>query len=69
VIGRTQIDKVKDVEMKVPPVVEEFWPKKMRKLLRPEGGTLWSIIAKLREESKRRSLGLGARFQVVIKSH
>jgi hypothetical protein len=46
VVGRTQIDKVKDVEIKVPPVVEEFWPKKMGKLLRPEGGTLWSIIAK-----------------------
>lgn len=33
-IGRPQIDKVKDVEMKVPPVVEEFWPRKLRKLLK-----------------------------------
>jgi len=39
VIGRTQIDKAEDVEMKVPPMVEEFWPKKLRKLLRPKGGT------------------------------
>ena len=38
-IGRTEIDEVEDVEKKVPPMVEEFWAKKVRKLLRPEGGT------------------------------
>jgi hypothetical protein len=68
VIGRTQIDKVKDVEMEVPPVVEEFKPKKMRKLLRPGGGTLGRIVAKLREKSNRRLLFFRISFQVILKS-
>ena len=62
------IDREEDVEMKVPPVVEECWPKKLRKLLRPKGGTPWSIIAKLQEKSNLRSLGFRRRFQVITES-
>ncbi len=38
--------------MKVPPMVEELWPRNLRKLLRPKGEALWSIIAKLWGKSK-----------------
>jgi hypothetical protein len=68
VIERKRRDKIEDVEMKVPPVVEEFWPEKLRKLFRPKGGTPWRIIAKLQEKSKHRSLGLPTRFRGEIRS-
>jgi hypothetical protein len=32
VIERKRRDKIEHVEMKVPPVGEEFWPEKLRKL-------------------------------------